>query len=321
LNPTLRALPELAVADRPDGGEVVLRFEWSEAASPLAWPLGLDRLGGDLGGEFWCASGDVAEGQDGAIQWRRVGDLLASRLVMDDPPDSDPAARVAEAYRELIGFIRGQGCSHLLRAWNYMPAINDGEDDRERYRRFCSGRAQALEAMDVDESGLSACTAIGTDEACLRIYLLSAPGPALHIENPRQVSAYRYPRRYGPRSPSFARATAMRGEGDEVLLSISGTASVVGHETRHQGDVLAQADEIVANIESLLGHSAERTGRGGLRSFNAQSLVRVYVREAADWPRVEARFREAWPSVRLAAFRGDICRSDLLVEIEAVTRA
>jgi len=321
LNSKLEAAPRLLVADPPVDGEALLRFDFLDPAGAGAWPLGLEHLGGDLNGECWLARGEAIRGESGAIRWGRAGDLLATCLVIDDPPDSDPEARVAEAYRRLIAGIREQGCPHLIRAWNYMPAINRGEGDQERYRRFCSGRAQALEEMAVDEAGLSACTAIGTDEERLRIYLLSARSPALHIENPRQVSAYRYPRRYGPRSPSFARATALRGQGDEVVLSVSGTASVVGHETRHEGDVMAQADEIIANIDTLLDHSAAETGRSGLRSFNPHSLIRVYVRESTDWPRVEGHFRQAWPGARLAGFRGDICRSDLLVEIEAVTRA
>lgn len=319
MDPNLSATTRLTVADRPTVGKALLRFEFSEPSAASSWPLGLPGLGGELARELWQTEGELAEGQSGAINWRRIGDLLAVRLVVDDPPDSDPEARVAEAYRQLIACIRELGFPHLIRAWNYMPAINRGEGDAERYRRFCTGRAQALDEMDVAASDLSACTAIGTDEPRLRIYLLSARSPALHIENPRQVSAYRYPRRYGPRSPSFARATAVRGAGDEVLLMISGTASVVGHETRHAGDVVAQAGEIVANIETLLDQSARETRRPGLRSLNRDSLVRVYVREPADWPRVEARFREAWPEARLAAFRGDVCRSDLLVEIEAVT--
>jgi chorismate lyase/3-hydroxybenzoate synthase len=319
LNPRLTAMNRLSVADRSNGESALLRFEFREPGAAGSWPLGLPWLGGALAREIWQADGDPVEGQSDGIFWRQVGDLLAVRLVVDDPPDSDPEARVAAAYRQLIACIRTLGCPHLVRAWNYMPAINQGEGDAERYRRFCSGRAQALDEMKVEIPALSACTAIGTDEPRLRIYLLTARSPALHIENPRQVSAYRYPRRYGPRSPSFARATAVPGAADQTLLLISGTASVVGHETRHVGDVVAQAGEIVANIETLLEHSAEQIGRPARFSFDRHSLIRVYVRDPADWPRVEARFREAWPDVRLAAFRGDICRSDLLVEIEAVT--
>ena len=143
----------------------------------------------------------------------------------------------------------------------------------------------------------------------------------MNIENPRQVSAYRYPRRYGPRSPSFARATAVAGPDGSTLLMISGTASVVGHRTLHEGDVDAQLEEVIRNLETLLSESASQLGRPGLAEFDEASLLRVYLRHAEDWPAIERRLRQRWPGVHLAGLRGDVCRADLLVEIEAVSRS
>ncbi|AKS43357.1 Pteridine-dependent deoxygenase [Wenzhouxiangella marina] len=299
--------------------QALLRFGFRAAAEHGLWPLGLDWIGGDLDGEVWCGRGPIEQGRQGAIDWNRAGGCLSLSLVLDDPPEQDPEARVHAAYRDLIELARSKDCPHLLRAWNYLPAINEGAGDAERYRRFCLGRARALEAAGYDEASLCAGTAIGGEEPKLRLHLLCGSEPGVNIENPRQVSAYRYPRQYGPRSPSFARATLLPGAEGEALLMISGTASVVGHETRHVGDVLAQTREILANMDSLLAESARRSDRPGLARFGADSLVRVYLREAADWPAVERLLRDAWPGARLAAFRGDVCRSDLLVEIEAVT--
>jgi chorismate lyase/3-hydroxybenzoate synthase len=58
-------------------------------------------------------------------------------------------------------------------------------------------------------------------------------------------------------------------------------------------------------------------GRPTLARFNEHSLARVYVRRAEDWPAIEQRLRQRWPALRLCGMRGDVCRSDLLVEIEA----
>jgi len=307
---------------RPDGesASALQTFAWRGGDLPPSLPLGLDFLGGDLHGECWSGAGEVERGQRGGIDWARSGGCLSLSLVLDDAPDRDIEQPVYLAYRALIELASEMNCPHLLRAWNYLPAINEGAGDQERYRRFCLGRARALEDDGLDTASLCAGTAIGGDEQKLRIYLLCGQAPGLNIENPRQVSAYRYPRRYGPRSPSFARATVLPSDGQQALLMISGTASVVGHETRHEGDVLAQTREILANLDSLLAESARVSGRDGLASFSEQSLIRVYLRLASDWPPVEAVLREAWPEARMAAFRGDVCRSDLLVEIEAVTQ-
>jgi chorismate lyase / 3-hydroxybenzoate synthase len=153
----------------------------------------------------------------------------------------------------------------------------------------------------------------------LRIMLLCGATPGINIENPRQVSAYHYPRIYGPRSPSFARATALVPDDGPALLMISGTASVVGHESVHGGDLDGQIEEIRLNLDALLETSAARLGRPALAHFGPDSLMRVYVRAAGDWPRIAQRFAEIWPGVPLVGLRGDICRADLLLEVEAVT--
>ncbi len=292
----------------------------------IGWSTGLERLGGNLSSEFWSAAGPVDSGSEGGIDWRRSGQGLALALARPDDTRQDPELAVFQAYRDVLALATRLGQPHLIRAWNYLPAINDGSGDRERYRRFCLGRSRALEAVDVSGQSLCAGTAIGGEEPMLRIYGLFGTRPGVNIENPRQISAYRYPRRYGPRSPSFARATAVRaiegpGGDGQVLLMISGTASVVGHETRHPGDVVAQTEEILANLDSLMVESARRMNCDGLGRFDQRSLVRVYVREAAHWPEVAERLARAWPDSSIVGLRGDICRSDLLVEIEAVTMA
>lgn len=292
-------------------------------ASPRAGTAGcgLDWLGGDLAAENWRVDGAVQAGGTGDLTWRRAGDLLFLALEQPDDPAADPREAVESAYERLLTAAAEAGCRHLLRAWNYLPAINAGDGDAERYRRFCLGRAAALEKAGYGHGELCAGTAIGGDEPLLRIYLLCAPAPGINIENPRQVSAYRYPRRYGPRSPSFARATAVAGRDDSILLMVSGTASVVGHRSLHAGDIDGQLDEVIRNLETLLSESAQKLGRPGLAEFDDTGLLRVYVRYAEDWPVIERRLRERWPEARLAGLRGDVCRSDLLVEIEAVSRS
>lgn len=318
----LRALPGgLAVAPEPAAGRsTLLRFALRRSESGAAG-CGLEWLGGDLDNECWQAGTGVRGGTAGDVRWQRAGELLALALEWPDDPASDPGPGVEAAYGRLLSVAAEAGCRQLLRAWNYLPAINAGAGDAERYRRFCVGRAAALAAAGYGAGELCAGTAIGGDEPRLRIYLLCADEPGVNIENPRQVSAYHYPREYGPRSPSFARATAVAGPGESVVLMVSGTASVVGHRTVHPGDAHAQLGELVRNLEALLSEAACKLGRAGLAEFDERSLLRVYLRHAGHWPAIERRLRERWPGVRLAGLRGDICRSDLEVEIEAVTRS
>ena len=86
----------------------------------------------------------------------------------------------------------------------------------------------------------------------------------MQIENPRQLSASLYPPRYGLRSPMFARAALVpNGRGAQLL--VSGTASIVGHESLHIGDPERQLEETARNFEALV-ETAMRADSGRPRA-------------------------------------------------------
>ncbi len=296
--------------------EPLINFVFGDA-QPV-WPssdIGLEWLGGDLRCEQWLTGSPVRFGGGEHWHWSRNADFLAVALSASEV--GDPADSTARFYRELIGTIRSAGYPHLLRIWNYLPDINGGDGDSERYRRFCVGRGRALAEVGLEDARMCAATAIGTGDHRFRLFALAGRAPGQSIENPRQVSSWEYPSLYGPKSPAFARATAVDLADGRIALLISGTASVVGHATAHPGNVLSQTDEAVSNLAALLAEAAGDLDRPGLARFGHEAAARVYVRDPADWPAVYARLREHWPTLALAGFRGDICRRDLLMEIEA----
>lgn len=286
--------------DTVESGEPMLDIALDGRGHPEG--PGLEYLGGDYDHEFWHAP----ENQ-----------LCAIVMSEPDDPDADAAVAAETLYRKLIRTLGESRFGYPLRLWNYFPAINRGDDDRERYRRFCVGRGRALEAAGLNDARMCAATAIGSEQPVMQLVALVGIAPGISIENPRQVSAWNYPRRYGPRQPAFARATGIDLANGRAGLLVSGTASVIGHATAHPGDALAQTDEAASNLDALLGHAAGVMGRPGLGRFNHNSLARVYVRHAEDWPAIEQRLRKRWPELRLCGLRGDVCRGDLLVEIEA----
>ncbi|MGB0132898.1 pteridine-dependent deoxygenase, partial [Dokdonella sp.] len=201
--------------------------------------------------------------------------------------------------------------AHILRLWNYMDAINEGEGDDERYRHFCCGRARGI--TPAARNGYSAATAIGRRDGVrvLQVYGLAARQAGVAIENPRQVSAWSYPRQYGPVAPTFARATRTPAE----QLLVSGTAAVVGHASVHAGDTAAQLEETLRNLESLLAAAGSEISSRGL----AATMLKFYLRDPADVAVVEQTMREHCPQVidSITLF-ADICRSDLGIEIDGM---
>jgi enamine deaminase RidA (YjgF/YER057c/UK114 family) len=99
-------------------------------------------------------------------------------------------------------------------------------------------------------------------------------------------------------------------------LFVSGTASIVGHETIHQGDVGAQTRETMANISALLDEVNRVVGAARYRLDGLK--FKVYVREPADLGAIEGALSRSLPSsIPIVYLQADVCREDLLVEIEA----
>jgi len=307
----------LAVTPEAGGGPALARFPF-DAAGGGAGDLATDQrwLGGDYSREYWHAGPVVERGEGDGLQWSASAELLLVSLAVANSGDADPAAASEDGYRRLIACARRLGYPQFLRIWNFIPQINHGRGDDERYRRFCVGRTAALQAAGLASSELGAATAVGIHGHHLHLHALAGRGPGVAIENPRQVSAYRYPRAYGPSRPAFARALALPLEPEGAALMVSGTASIVGHESRHPRALEPQIDEMQRNVETLVEAAAARLERPGLARLGGNTLVRVYVRRSADWPLIAERLRTAWPRVHLVGLEAEICRRELLVEVE-----
>jgi enamine deaminase RidA (YjgF/YER057c/UK114 family) len=222
-----------------------------------------------------------------------------------------------QAYREICATLDAENYPHLLRVWNYLPDINRDSHGTERYRQFNTARQQVLRECGRSLAGnVPAASALGAaSDSPVVVYFLAARTAPTFLENPRQVSAYHYPQQYGSHSPVFSRATLLRQSGGVTLL-ISGTASIVGHRSLHVGDSAAQTRETLANIEALLAE-ANRAARGARFELGALAC-KVYVRRPADLPVIKAELAAALDAgTKLIYLQADICRQDLLVEIEA----
>lgn len=264
--------------------------------------------------EVWRSGGTVSRGREEDIDFAHDGQVLLGAVHVDEVAFRDPEGAGEHAYRRMERVLRGLGYPYWLRVWNYLSDITRGDGDDERYRQFVVGRYRALASAPDFERHLPAATAIGSHGGGLLVFFLASRTPGEQVENPRQVSAFRYPREYGPRSPSFSRATLKTWD-DRADLYVSGTASVVGHESRHVGDALAQLSEVRSNVDALLSLARERSGG---RAFVPQQL-KLYVRDGEDAGAVIARARELFGAdTRLLALRGEICRTDLLLEVEGL---
>lgn len=283
----------------------------------------LNCLGGTrMARQVWCCCGNVhtesTRSSDGVgLHLAESEDFLFATAVADERLSIERQSLAC--YMALLQALRTRRKPHPLRIWNYLAGINEIEAGVERYRSFNSGRRQAFRELGctVAEGAPAAC-ALGMRHGPLQIAILGSKRPPVSIENPRQTSAYHYPEQYGIDPPIFSRAAWFAQPAGAGLLLISGTASIVGHRTVHVGDVMAQAQESVKNIRGLLDVAHQKAGAPLWRPADLSG--RVYLRHAADYPRVRAHL-ESLGMHDFCYVEADICRSDLLVEIEAEAQA
>ena len=263
----------------------------------------------------------------GRVLWQADADWAFGHIDLPDvdvEADCDLAKTSYRAYTELFAALKACGRPHLQRLWNYLPRINADGGGLELYRQFNIGRQQAfLDAGRDAFGGSPAACALGMAGGGLAIRFLAGRVPPLPLENPRQVPAWRYSTQHGPRAPTFSRAALAEAGGGQVLLLMSGTASIVGETSLHPGDVQAQTHETLRNLQAVLDAAMARCSA---RFSLGMLQPTIYVRHAADAPAVLALWAQAVAGAGSGAMFGapqaccvqaDICRAELLVEIEA----
>lgn len=263
--------------------------------------------------EVWRGNGHVRTTARDGLRFAEDDDYEFGVLEFDESSHGGLAAAAKAAYARLAAHFVASAKPHPLRIWNYLDAINLGEGDNERYRQFCSGRAEGMRGGFA--AGYPAATAIGVRDGrrVLQIYWLAARIAGAPVENPRQLNAWRYPRQYGPDAPNFARA--MRAPTQCAQVYISGTAAIVGHASRHRDDFPAQVQETLANLDSVLaaGDVESETRLG------ANAMLKAYVRREEDLPLARDLLgASAAIQTPVLLLRADICRNELLIEIDGI---
>lgn len=239
--------------------------------------------------------------------------------------------------RMRAGLVKaGSSFEHVVRTWLYLGGITEPEAAVQRYQElnrartdFYHGKQFCCSLLDPNAPrGIyPASTGIGMAGAglvlsCLALETRRDDVFLLPLENPQQTPAYAYHPKYSPQSPKFSRAVALV-LGDYVTTWISGTASIVNSETRHAGELKKQTEQTIDNIERLIApenfalHGVKGAGAG----LHDLAKIRVYLKRPEDLGKCQAICERRFGSVPAIYAVADICRPELLVEIEGVAFA
>ena len=221
----------------------------------------------------------------------------------------------------------------VIRTWFYLGGIVDSDGPVQRYQElnrartdffrdihFLNGRAPAGPSGTVYPAS-TGIGAAGRGIVLSAIALVSDRSDirAVPLENPRQTAAYDYAACHSPQSPKFSRAMVLSC-GTYTTIFISGTASITHSQTRHPGDAAMQTEETLDNIAALIAEeNLARHGLPGLgTSLASLGFARVYIKRPEDYAAVRAICEKRLGMLPMIYAIADICRPELLVEIEGV---
>ncbi len=211
----------------------------------------------------------------------------------------------------------------IVRQWNYLEDIVGFEDEDQKYQEFNNVRSEFY-GNSFEKAGYPAATGIGMNRGGLIIEFVAVKSDELEtspVDNPEQISAHSYSEDVlvGEEcilktTPKFERARFFELF-NKKLIFISGTASITGEETVGVGDPVKQTEITINNIQRLYSDKI-------LQNISDEKLqsryghARVYVKYRKDYPAIKEVFESHFGNQPVVYIIADICRNDLLVEIE-----
>lgn len=241
-----------------------------------------------------------------------------------------------KAFKSALGILESEdmGIDHIVRQWNYVEDIahvKDPANTTQNYQVFNDVRARYYEQGSF-EKGYPAATGIGMNTGGVIIGFIavsSAPEVVVSpIRNPSQIDAHCYSKELlvgketgimaGKCTPKFERAKLLKLDGKSYIY-VSGTAAIIGEDSMHPEDVEGQTLTTIDNINELFSMKNQKVL--GL-DFDFSSIhfshLRVYVKHLEDIPCVRELCQQKLKCKSSLYLQSDICREELLVEIEGM---
>ncbi|MEN6451266.1 MAG: dioxygenase [Thermoguttaceae bacterium] len=300
--------------------------------------------------EAWALLGpsdrlDIERHGDGLIIARHTGAAWTYLAGVTSDAAAPTYDRSRSAFRAAADRLASAGWrfDEVIRTWLHLGGITVAEGETDRYRELnraradfyrnltfgCRGRCSAPKVdspahVERSPTPYPASTGIGVDGdgltiGCIALRSGDSSVAVVSLENPLQTAAYDYGHQAGGEPPMFSRAMAIV-TGESVALLISGTASITAAESRHSENAEQQTRQTLTNIEALI--ASENLRRSGLPGVCATlddlALVRVYIKRAGDYEIVRAVCQARLGDSPTLFVLADVCRPELLVEIEAV---
>ena len=228
-----------------------------------------------------------------------------------------------EIFSVLNGILSDNGfvASDIYRQWNYIQHITAGKDGGQNYQEFNDARSIFYSNSDWS-NGYPAATGIGTSAGGVMVELCAIKGcktANMAIDNPLQIAAHNYSQNVldgkvidvlsEKTTPKFERARLL----DDTIY-ISGPAAIKGEDSNQSTCATEQTAETMEIMDHLVARENIPASNNGSRYV----MLRVYVKRAGDIDAVKAFMEKHYPVADKQYLVADICRPELLVEIEGI---
>ncbi len=282
------------------------------------------------------AGGDI-DVKYGEANYLVLTDLTGKELVVGGIVADDLSADAITQSDNVFGRLRrimdaeGFPVNSIARQWNYVEGITEFDGERQHYQDFNDARSRFY-ATTSWPSGYPAATGIGTRMGGIMVELnalIKGEGIIdMPLDNLLQVAAHSYSQDVllgavdcelqQKTTPKFERARLI-GYPDNATVYISGTAAIRGEDSLTGSDVTHQTRITMENIEFLCSpdniNSRGPVVTGRERTFR---LLRVYIKNPDHLGKVKEYMDANYGDVPKFYLYADVCRTELLVEIEGV---
>lgn len=222
---------------------------------------------------------------------------------------------------ENILATEGFSPSDIYRQWNYIENITVKNDGSQNYQEFNDARSIFYGSCKWN-NGYPAATGIGTARGGVMIELYAIKGETAinkPIDNPMQVAAHSYSQKVldGTVVKELQERTTPKFERARLLgntIYISGTAAIKGECSNRTENTVEQAAETMEIMNRLIATDNIPAVNNGAQ----YDLLRVYVKRECDIPATSEYMQQHYPTVPKHYSVADICRPELLIEIEGI---
>jgi len=213
---------------------------------------------------------------------------------------------------------------HLFRQWNYIGQIFNYFNDKQNYQEFNEVRANFYDRSEF-QYGYPAATGIGMNlpgviiEAC---FLLSQNHEQVGVSNPLQQAAHQYSQKVligkneQRNAPRFERAKLISNHQSSEVY-VSGTAAILGEDSLSELSTEEQTRQTLQIIENLIQKQNLQNYNPAIGDQYFYKNVRVYLKEGYFNQQIKEMVEKQFAHQQPIYLTADICRDNLLVEIEA----